>query len=463
MKIYKIVVIFVFFILIIIPIAFLDTEKNEVSEIDNSKLPEYTNFLQREKFEDYISKRIGFRNEIINVYTILNDKLFDEMVHPTYTYGKEGYVFFKTGKELHDDEYLDTFANMIKKMQDYTTQRGSYFLFVINPTKISVYRQYLPEGYNFSDYRINHLKEKLDELNVNYIDNTELLMEKSKTEQVFNVKYDAGHWNDVGAFYGINNIYKKFQEDGIEIDELRLDEYNIKMEKKDTLPVSHFPIEEEVPTYTLKKGAYKGVLKYTNKIELDEQHKYYLHHKNSELNNYTMLFFRGSYMNNREKFFSPKIEEVYYIHNYQNAINLDYYYNITKPDIVLFEAVGYAIKDGYYSQKTMKNKEYNKPYNTYEQLQTNNFAEINEQEIIDLVSENIKNNEALTKIKLEKSICKYAYLQINDNIYDFICNPNGNFITLDTDVLKGGFNIILISDDLQYKQINIINLKKEYN
>ena len=44
--------------------------------------------------------------------------------------------------------------------------------------------------------------EKLEEYGVNYITNEYVLKEKSETEQVFNVKYDAGHWNDLGAFTG---------------------------------------------------------------------------------------------------------------------------------------------------------------------------------------------------------------------------------------------------------------------
>lgn len=455
MNIYKKIFIIIFFLVLLIPTCFINLKENQISEIDNSKLPEISTIEDITTFQDYFEKRIGFRKEMINTYTYLNDILFKEMVHPTYTYGTEGYVFFKLGNENHDDEYLDIFANFVKDMQNYVTQKGKYFLFIINPTKISVYSQYLPKGYNYTNYRINYLKKRLDELGVNYIDNTECLKKVSESEQVFNVKYDAGHWNETGTFYGMNNVYDKMQSDGVDISRLEVDDYVVLNQLKESLPVSEFKIHEEVPLYDIKKPHYTINSKYSESIEISKAHDYYIEtSKDNEDNN--LLFFRGSYMNSKEKFVAEKFANSYFIHNYDNSINFDYYFNITNPDIVLFETVEYAINENYYSREQMELKKYNKNYHNFEKWEkSDELVKINTDEIIKQIEDNIKESIPLTKINLNEENFQYAYLGINEKIYDF-CYEKGNAtITMDTELLKKSSNIkiIVVSEELGVQQI----------
>ncbi len=146
MKKYKIFIIIIFFIMLILPTIFVNLKENQVSEIDNTKLLDLSDVDSVSTFEKYLEKRIGLRSKVINLYNIVNDKLFHEMKHPSYEYGKDDYVFFKMKNEYDDYSYLDTYANFIKNMQDYVTKRGSYFIIVLNPPKVETYSEYLPEG-----------------------------------------------------------------------------------------------------------------------------------------------------------------------------------------------------------------------------------------------------------------------------------------------------------------------------
>lgn len=123
MKIYKLLFIIAFSLIILLPICKIDLRNDVVSKIDNVKLPEYNDVKNIEDMEEFISKRIGYRESIINSYISLNDKLFNRMLHPIYTYGENGYVFFKTELEEKDDYYLNYIAQMIKNMQDYVTRK----------------------------------------------------------------------------------------------------------------------------------------------------------------------------------------------------------------------------------------------------------------------------------------------------------------------------------------------------
>lgn len=95
MKIVKVIFLFCFTVMLVLPVICMNTEKDTISEIDNTMLPElnYEEEIKPIHIDGYLSKRIGFYDDAITSYIELNDSLFGEMVHPTYTYGEDGYVF----------------------------------------------------------------------------------------------------------------------------------------------------------------------------------------------------------------------------------------------------------------------------------------------------------------------------------------------------------------------------------
>ena len=214
----------------LIPLCFFKTGNNIVSSIDNRKLVEFPNFKEanwKKNFESYLADRIGGRSFFINLNTVFNDKVFRKMVHPAYTYGKDGYVFFEIHKNIEYEEFHHQFALMVQKIQKYCEERGIKFYFLFNPEKISVYSRYLPKGVYYNDNWVKQLFSELDSLGVSYVDNSDFLKEKSYSEQVFNKKYDAGHWNDLGMFYGMNNLFKKMSYDFPSIRELTFEDFLI--------------------------------------------------------------------------------------------------------------------------------------------------------------------------------------------------------------------------------------------
>ena len=262
MKKIRIIFICIFFVLIIVPVITFNWKENVVSEIDNRELtnnPFGDNYVSdgstdlTDAIEDYLQDRIGLRDEMITAYTVLNDRLFHEMVHPTYEYGKDGYVFSKTGNNVIFNDYHVQFANMIDKIQTYCEERNVPFVFVFNPSKSTVLQDKLADGINYNAEWVQEFKNILDEKGINYVDNTELLEDKTeKGEMVFNQKYNAGHWNDLGAFYGINNILENLKKYIPTIHVNTKDEFSITEELNETLLVSKFPIHEYEPKFTPK-------------------------------------------------------------------------------------------------------------------------------------------------------------------------------------------------------------------
>ena len=139
MKIIRIAFICIFSIILLLPVAFFNFTPNAISEIDNRKLAENPFSAEGDlttNIENYVNDRIGFRDEMITGYTVLNDKLFNNMVHPSYSYGKDGYVF-GSGITVSNNfgEYHVDFANMVKSIQDYCTAREIPFFVRIQSRK----------------------------------------------------------------------------------------------------------------------------------------------------------------------------------------------------------------------------------------------------------------------------------------------------------------------------------------
>ena len=353
-------------IIILIPIILFNFKENSVSEIDNRYL---TNFPLgydtgdlTSSVESYINDRIGLRDVAISNYTEMNDTLFQIMEHPLYTYGKDGWVFSKISPETDNSSWLNIYVQFIAVVQDYCQEKNIPFIYVLEPKKNTIYQQYLPEGYNYKNDNLKYLIHLLDKYHINYISNVDILAEKSKTELVYNKQYDANHWNDVGAFYGVNNIVSKIQQYYPEVELLSKNMFDITSTTVTSLLVSKYPINEEIPVYTLKERYEENGIdvseKYSSNLEMDSNYNTFYYYKNKayENNQYIpkALFFQGSYMNGHVKYLWPLFEEYIGISEYQNILNYKYYIEKFDPEIVIFECAEYVMNDTYFDSSKMK-------------------------------------------------------------------------------------------------------------
>ena len=360
--------------LIILPLLTFNWQKDSVSEIDNRKLTAFdlhgedrTNML-----DSFIKDRIGFRKEGINIYTQLNDKLFGEMVHPNYTYGKNGYVFPNLGVEIIDNEFIDAFCSYIRQVQDYCESREVPFIYCLNPSKTTVYNRYLPQGYNYKNEFIKEFYYSLEKYGINYISNVELLTEKSLTEQVYNEKFDAGHWNDLGCYYGTNHLLEAVHEKFPAVRPHSRKDFSYQEKIETTLPVSHFPIHETVLYF--ENETEKNVINRAedfSAIRLNSSHKGFGVFENKNIGSEELprvLFFHGSYYNPRVRFYNTSFQETDVVHNYENFIDFDYYFNLFNPDCVILETAEYATTRNYFDINRLKTKKLNPLYSAVKDL-----------------------------------------------------------------------------------------------
>lgn len=356
MKGLKVTFLLILFALVLLPVLSLNTKADAVSDITNAKLTEW----DREKFDprridSYLEDRIGYYNESILTYMVLNDSLFGKMVHPNYSYGKDGYLFMKMREEVVDEEFLELFSRYLRFVQEICEKRGIPFVYCINPAKSTVYSELLPEGYHYRNNFLPIFYEKLDRYGVNFISNAELLRERAKTEAVYNRKYDAGHWNELGQFFGTNHLLEKVGEFFPEVKPFTLSDFTIMPITQQFLPVSRFRVDEKVPYFRYRDHVIRTTDDYSE-VEIDKRHPHFQTYARADGGHGlpTALFFHGSYYNTTAEFYKGAFTEIYTVHNYQNLLRFEYYLDIFDPDIVLLETAEYATLARYFDVEEMR-------------------------------------------------------------------------------------------------------------
>lgn len=454
MKGVKVFTIIVFAAILIVPLALFNFKPDAVSEIDNRKLADSPFGANADKsqslttrMENYVNDRIGLRDEMILGYTVVNDVVFNKMVHPSYTYGKDGYVFGAGIMTKNDfGEFHTSFADMVSQMQAYCNRRKIPFLFVLNPSKPAILTKKLPSSINYDRSSITQFVAELKKRGVNYVDNTETLQKLSDSgTEVFNKKYDANHWNETGAYYGTLNSLQKLKETCPNVHINEESEFDITTETKTSLPVSKFPINEKVPVYTPKITTWSKLDKYEG-LPFDKDYHnfdYVTNNVRKQEGCPRALVFQGSYMNTGgHKFYENAFGECIQIHSYNNVIDFPSYFNIFQPDCVVFEVTDYAIKPDFFNFDRMKGLTYNIPFSALKGVDPLPRP-------VSYDSFDIKKNDNFTVISWRSDESFDDVWLKMDNVYDMVKTKNGYTVIVPTkekDNFTGKLQVLTYKD-----------------
>lgn len=355
--IYNFIFIVIFMAMLIVPTVLMDHEQYKSSDIDNKTLTEWPGFSMDTEtirtIEDYVDDRIGFRSAAIYEYTKISDDVFDVMVHPLFMYGEEGHIYYKDPSYIAayqrlntDTEYMDSFVNFLERTNEYLNSRNIKFLYFLAPDKKSIYPEYFPKSVHVKEDEssvIDYMSSRLASTDIEYVIPYNELLEAKKSEVIYNKKYDATHWNEFGSMIGQKLLDNHVQEWFDDVKPLSEEDYSLAFEKRTNLDQSDFPIDDDVPVYTLitdtsqDAGAYlaSGI-----KIEVPT---FYAHYLNPEVQNgKRLVIFTDSYFATYSKFYTNRFTEVYYIHR-QNYKYLQYIVNLLFPDAVIFETAERSI------------------------------------------------------------------------------------------------------------------------
>ncbi|MDO5018087.1 MAG: hypothetical protein Q4E02_02180 [Lagierella massiliensis] len=113
------------------------------------------------------------------------------------------------------------------------------------------------------------------------------------------------------------------------------------------------------------------------------------------------------------------------IYAYENVIDFDYYFNIFKPDIVIFEGAEYATTSNYFNVDRLGKKTLN-PI-----LDENKAKKVN-------VNPKVVIKDNICSITVEMQRQKYAYIKIEDEVFDLLWDEEKKLYYCDID--KDSYN-----------------------
>lgn len=376
--IYNLIFVVAFMLLCILPAVLMDHEQYKSSDIDNKTLTEWPGFsMDRETIdtiEEYVDDRIGFRSNAIYAYTKLSDDLFSVMVHPLFMYGENGHIYYKDPEYIAayqrlntDTEYMDSFVNFLEKTNDYLESRNIRFLYFLAPDKKSIYPEYFPKSIHVKEDEetvINYMSNRLKKSDVEYVIPYEELLNAKESKVIYNQKYDATHWNEFGSFIGQSLIDEHFSKWFSDVTPLLESDYTVSFEKRTNLDQSDFPIDDDVPVYTLISDTSQNASGYLAESINIEVPTFYAHYMNPEVTNgKRLLIFTDSYFATYSKFYTNRFSEVFYIHR-QNFEYIQYCVNLLFPDAVIFETAERSITGEMSTTTDLTGYHYEDSYNT---------------------------------------------------------------------------------------------------
>ena len=169
--------------------------------------------------------------------------------------------------------------------------------------------------------------------------------------------------------------------------------------------------------------------RYGGELERHKSYRAYGHYLNPEKQEAGapgVLVFQGSYMNNfGTKYLAAAFGEYVHVHDYQNVMELPYYFNIFQPDCVIFEVAEYTLNETYFKLKKMQSLNWNPALDV---------ADAVAGDTLDQESVVVEAGEALTRLTFQVE-GEYVWLT-GDAVYDLRACEGGFEVTVPHEALE---------------------------
>ncbi len=244
--IYKLLPAMVFVLMVFGPFA-ANLFYSNTELLDNRPLKEKPVRFDRnfsKDYEAYYNDTFAGRKKLVSKYIKLQQKL--KIDTGQYFYGDKGWMFYDSvkvnngntmvdyyGEVRFDEDELKAMADGINKAADFYAARGAKYMIIIAPNKEGIYAEYMPERMqkarssdkSRADVAIEYLKKHTKAVFVPLKE--PILTAKNRFPQRLYFKKDT-HWNNIGAYVGIEAIARALNNMGYSVPEKALTSAMIK-------------------------------------------------------------------------------------------------------------------------------------------------------------------------------------------------------------------------------------------
>ena len=364
MRFFNVCFIFLFVLMLALPLVFVDSKLDRVSVTENRMLANRPSFAEIKnspgmfirQFDDWFKDSTGFREKLLTIYKVINEnKWVNNVVRYTeggnvYLIGEKGHRYFAgvtghlipkfQGKQFLSDEQLSGMARKLEEVKAYLESKGIPLIVMFGTDKESIYPEYYPKSIKRGtdpiqlDIITNYLKKhtSVDIFNIRQA----LLAEKKsyllyyKTTTTIELSIFA-HYNEIGAFFAYRELMKHINTYFPQIVAYKLDDIEINYDEK------------EIPNVHLKQGfTYKRLdPSFFDNVDVLRPFTWQNHaYENMNPNLPVILFLCDSYASWEQyigKYIAQQFGKATFIH-YSNIRNIQEYINQFKPDIIVFES-----------------------------------------------------------------------------------------------------------------------------
>lgn len=336
-------------------------KKDVASSIDNrylTKFPQEISEDLTEQLSDFVQDRIGFRDQMIWLYTNFNNKIF--RIFPNGIYGADDNLF-GTGDDVMrsyqhldgDAEYAEYFAEFLDKLQNYCMAKGIEFVYMLNPNKATTYPEWMPASVGVYDAEnlTGQIKDKVDERGIRHVFVDEIFNERKGEELLFYKRYDIAHWSDYGRIIGVNAVLEELTEEPLSVEEDYVRKEAVAVKQL----VSAITINDALINYMPKAVYLKQETDSIDTLQLVNPDSFGVY-KNKHVESAKkkrLLLLCDSYLLGYFDYFGDNFSEIICIHAY-DASRLQMMIDLFEPDTVLFENVERAM-NAFYPKDLVRN------------------------------------------------------------------------------------------------------------
>jgi hypothetical protein len=316
----------------------------------------------KEGFTAWLNDNIGFRSQFVKLYSIAKIRLLKISTNPAVHFGKSGWYFYTNDRNLDiglriyqpPDEVLQKSAEVQQTISDYYKAQGIKYVLAMNPSKASVYTEYIGGGrHKTVDTVVDAMEKRLKERASVSVVNAKhaLLAEKAESpSRLLYWKTDT-HWNTLGAYVGYRAVLDEFNRVGITQNEKpiqvtigeqigRTGEFGAMLGDPSILDKENGPEVRYSENFT-DYNVYNPNDYFNQGVALSEnpQHpEYFTVYENPSAKNGTLLIYGDSMMLVRSGFFAKHFRRVVLAGMSTRPCNIPLE-DFVKPDVVLFSSV----------------------------------------------------------------------------------------------------------------------------
>lgn len=253
----KILYVVLFLILVIIPVPLFlavrgDVDTENYEERTLSPLP-FTQEAEEyygtsttldsfpTQFESWFNDHLPFRNQLLTFQGLFDYRVLKASSSQSVIVGKKGWLFYKgsqvagedpigdyTGANVFTEKELETIAANFTQARDALSAQGKDFYIYIAPNKERMYSEYMPDSFGSpSSYcRMNQIVSYLREnTDLKVVCGYDALMtyKEEHPDTPLYYQYDT-HWNNLGAYVGVEPLVRAIGYDFVPPDEVRVTE-----------------------------------------------------------------------------------------------------------------------------------------------------------------------------------------------------------------------------------------------